>query len=162
VSLVLRAPPAAWLEREDISYVWLGAQLGGRPSEPECYRDGVVDYEAVARTASFHSGLDALIEAAARHGRVCLMCTELAPLDCPRCLLVARALVERNLDVKHILLDGSIEPHAAVEERLLQLAAGEPDLFHDRPARLAAAYRRRARVVAARIPSRSPSSRAKT
>jgi uncharacterized protein (DUF488 family) len=94
-------------------YVWLGAQLGGRPSEPHLYRDGVVDYEAVAATASFRSGLDALIEAAARHGRVCLMCTEQAPLDCHRCLLVARALVERDLDVEHILLDGSIEAHSA-------------------------------------------------
>jgi uncharacterized protein (DUF488 family) len=72
-------PLAASLEREGGPYVWLGAQLGGRPSEPHLYRDGVVDYEAVAATASFRSGLDALIEAGARHGRICLMCTERAP-----------------------------------------------------------------------------------
>jgi hypothetical protein len=37
------------------------------------------------------------------------------------------------------------------EERLLGLAGRESDLFHDRAARLADAYRRRARAVAARL-----------
>jgi hypothetical protein len=50
----------------------------------------------------------------------------------------------------HIRGDGSIEPHAATEQRLLKLAGGEADLFRDPAARLAEAYRRRARAVAAR------------
>jgi uncharacterized protein (DUF488 family) len=85
----------------------------------------------------------------ARH-RVCLLCAEREPLDCHRCLLVGRALAERGLALGHIRADGTIEPHAATEQRLLALA-GEADLFRDPAERLARAYRRRAQAVAARI-----------
>ena len=57
------------------------------------------------------------------NGRLCLMCAEREPLDCHRCLLVARALAARGFTVGHILYDGSVEPHAATERRLLELAA---------------------------------------
>jgi len=49
----------------------------------------------------------------------------------------------------HILADGTIEPHAATEARLLA-AAGEEDLLQDRVGRLAEAYRRRTRALLAR------------
>jgi hypothetical protein len=75
---------------------------------------------------------------------------------------VARALKKRGLRIGHILVDGTIEPHAATEERLLALTSGKrkgaaadtgPDLFDDRVSRLAAAYRRRAGAIAARAPT---------
>ena len=66
----------------------------------------------------FRAGLDRLQSDAARR-RVCLMCAEREPLDCHRCLLVARALAERGLTVGHILHDGTIEPHKATEQRLM-------------------------------------------
>jgi len=76
------------------------------------------------------------------------MCSERGPLDCHRCLLVARSLAERGLAVGHILHDGTIEPHAATEARLLALDADADGLFAagDRE-RLAAAYRRRTHAV---------------
>jgi hypothetical protein len=57
--------------------------------------------------------------------------------------------------VGHILVDGMVEPHATTEERLLAMSRRKgasltgADLFDDRDARLAEAYRRRARAVAA-------------
>jgi hypothetical protein len=77
------------------------------------------------------------------------MCAEREPLDCHRCLLVARALAERGVALGHVLIDGSIEPHAATEERLLARAGGSDDLFGTRATRLAEAHRGRARKVAA-------------
>ena len=62
-------------------------------------------------------------------GRICLMCAEREPLDCHRCLLVARALAARGLAIGHILHDGTIEPHAATERRLLELDGEDRDLF---------------------------------
>ncbi len=104
----------------------------------------------MAARPAFGAGLDQVAGEAQRQ-RVCLMCAEREPLDCHRCLLVGRALAERGLAIGHVLVDGSIEPHAATEERLLALAAKQgADLFQDRAARLADAYRRRARAVAAR------------
>jgi uncharacterized protein (DUF488 family) len=104
----------------------------------------------MAATAEFSAGLERVADEMARH-RVCLLCAEREPLDCHRCLLVGRALAERGLALGHIRPDGTIEPHAATEQRLLALAGGDADLFRDRAERLAHAYRRRAQAVAARI-----------
>ena len=84
------------------------------------------------------------------------MCSEREPLDCHRCLLVGRVLARRGFAIGHILGESSIEPHSATEERLLaglRPAAGG-DLFGDRESRLAEAYRRRARRIAARLSDR--------
>ena len=140
---------AGRLRRSEIAYRTAGHALGGRPRDAALFCDGVADYEAMARTPEFRAGLDRVIEEA-KGARVCLMCSEREPLDCHRCLLVGRALAERGLRVGHILADGSIEPHRATEERLLELTS-EPDLFStDMTAWLAAAYRRRSRGVAFR------------
>jgi uncharacterized protein (DUF488 family) len=138
------------LAGEGIAYIALGEQLGGRPRDPKLYRNGVADYEAMAARPEFVAGLERVVDEIARH-RVCLLCAEREPLDCHRCLLVGRALAERGLRLGHIRADGTIEPHAGTEDRLLALAGGEADLFRGRAERLAHAYRRRAQAVAARF-----------
>jgi uncharacterized protein (DUF488 family) len=144
---------AARLEQEGMLYVAFGDALGGRPRDSALYRDGVADYEAMAKQSEFAAGLERLLAVASRR-RLCLMCAEREPLDCHRCLLVARALAGRGLSVGHILHDGTIEPHAVTEERLLAGDRTGDDLFvTGQGERLAAAYRRRARAVAYRAPS---------
>ena len=141
---------AATLTQHGMTYLAHGDTLGGRPRDAALYRDGVADYEAMARQPDFQMGLDRLLADAAR-SRVCLMCAEREPLDCHRCLLVARSLAERGLTIGHILHDGTVEPHAATEQRLLALTGASDDLFvTGQGERLAAAYRRRARAVAFR------------
>ncbi len=143
-------PLAAQLNSIGIAYTAMGDTLGGRPRDENLYRDGVADYEAMAKQPEFEAGLDRLQETVAR-SRVCLMCAEREPLDCHRCLLVARRLAERGLAVGHILHDGTVEPHAATEQRLPALDGQARDLFATgQDERLAAAYRRRARAVAFR------------
>ena len=146
---------AARLAEADIAYAAMGGALGGRPRDARLYRDNIADYEAMAMEPRFLAGLDRLTEIAART-RICLLCAEREPLDCHRCLLVGRRLAERGMTIGHILHDGTIEPHAATEARLLALedsarASETCDLFaagqHER---LAAAYRRRAQAVAFR------------
>jgi uncharacterized protein (DUF488 family) len=106
------------LHGKGIAYIMVGDTLGGRPSNPALYRDGIADYEAMAATVEFGAGLDRVAAEMMRH-RLCLMCSEREPLDCHRCLLVGRALAEHGCTVGHILGDGSIEPHVATEDRLL-------------------------------------------
>ena len=138
------------LARAGMTYAAHGDTLGGRPRDPSLYRDGVADYEAMAKQPEFVSGIGRLMAEAARRS-ICLMCAEREPLDCHRCLLVARALAERGRLVGHILHDGTIEPHGKTEQRLLALGGGDADLFvTGQRERLAAAYRRRARAVAYR------------
>src|SRR5712691_11232018 len=147
-------PLAERLARAGIAYLALGDALGGRPRDGVLYCDGVADYEAMAATPNFRAGLDRVADAA-QHHRLCLMCAEREPLDCHRCLLVGRALAWRGFALGHILADGTIEPHAATQDRLLALSGGETDLFRDGAERLAHAYRRRAQAVAARIKARA-------
>jgi uncharacterized protein (DUF488 family) len=142
---------APLLAEANISYLFFGDELGGRPRDPSLYCDGVADYEAMARRPSFQAGLDRLLAKAAEQ-RLCLMCSERDPFDCHRCLLVARALAARGATIGHILHDGGIESHAAIERRLLDIAGESSDLFATgQDERLAAAYRRRGRAVAYRL-----------
>jgi uncharacterized protein (DUF488 family) len=136
-----------------------GEALGGRPRDSALYRDGAVDYEATVKRPAFSVALARLLAQAARC-HLCLMCGEREPLDCHRCLLVARALAERDLVVGHILHDGTIEPHTVTEQRLLAWNGPDADWFvAGQRARLAAAYRCRTRAVAYRAkPGSKPGS----
>lgn len=141
---------ATTLAQHGMTYLTYGDALGGRPRDAALYCDGVADYEAMARSPEFQMGLYRLLADAAR-ARVCLMCAEREPLDCHRCLLVARSLAERRLTIGHILHDGTVEPHAATEQRLMALTGASDDLFvTGQDERLASAYRRRARAAAYR------------
>jgi uncharacterized protein (DUF488 family) len=121
-----------------IDYAWEGAALGGKPA-------GGGGYEAMAARPDFQAALARLAEQSAG-SMLCLMCAEKEPLDCHRTLLVSRRLAERGFAIEHLLADGTVRPHAEVEETLLAKAAG-PDLFDDRSTRLARAYRARERAL---------------
>ncbi|WP_082710643.1 MULTISPECIES: DUF488 family protein [Agrobacterium] len=124
-----------------ISYLHLGDQLGGRPTS------GTADYETMAAMAPFRDGIAKVLEIAGRC-QPALMCAEHEPLECHRCLLVARHLVEcHGADVAHIRRDGRIEPHEDTEDRLLAKWGGGGDLFRTRAERLGAAYRLQARKL---------------
>jgi uncharacterized protein (DUF488 family) len=141
---------ATTLAQHGMAYLACGEALGGRPRDAALYRNGVADYEAMARQSDFQIALDRLTAEDAQC-RICLMCAEREPLDCHRCLLVARSLAERGLTIGHILHDGTVESHTATEQRLLALTGASDDLFvTGQGERLAAAYRRRARAVAYR------------
>ena len=117
---------SASLAAGGIAYVWLGRELGGRPDNPDCYEDGAVRYDRLARTPLYREGIDRVLRGAAAH-RLALMCAERDPLHCHRTLLVSRSLEEEGLEVAHILADGALEPQESVMDRLL--AARREDLF---------------------------------
>lgn len=136
------------LRLDGIAYVFLGKELGGRPTSVRFYCDGVADYEQMARTEDFQKGLERVI-AGAKTYKIALMCSEQDPVDCHRCLLVGRALAGRGVQVSHIQANGAIVTQDEVEGRLLELSGrGGDDLFAPREDRLAAAYRDRTRKVA--------------
>jgi uncharacterized protein (DUF488 family) len=136
------------LKSVDIAYVFLGKELGARSDDPRCYRNGKVDYELLARTEAFQSGLERVRKGAEAH-RVALMCAEKDPLDCHRTILVARKLAEQGLPVTHILSDGSLETHDDAMSRLLKmLHIGERDFFRSREEALREAYKERGEAIA--------------
>jgi uncharacterized protein (DUF488 family) len=103
-----------------IRYVFLGRELGARPSNPTCYVDGKALYEKIASTELFSDGIQRLLKGAETY-KIALMCAEKDPITCHRAILVCQHLREFNLDINHILKNGNLETHTNLEERLLRL-----------------------------------------
>ncbi len=131
----------AELATHGIEYVFLGAELGGRPDGDALYDDeGHVLYGAVAATPGFKGGIEAL-EAQGRARRVAIMCSEEDPTDCHRRLLVARVLQHRGVRVNHIRGDGRVQSESDLEPAAFQetlFAEEEPwrstrSVSHKRP-----------------------------
>jgi uncharacterized protein (DUF488 family) len=140
----------ASLDDAQIRYVFLGRELGARPADPTCYVDGQAAYARIAATALFAQGL-ARLRRGMRTERIALLCAEKDPLTCHRAILVCRPLRAPGVAIQHILPDGSLEDHAALEQRLLRLhGLDQLDLFNPRPLAqlIEEAYDRQGAVIA--------------
>ena len=136
-----REPLQRALRQHHISYVFLGAELGARRSESDCYANGRADYDLIARTPAFQHGLSRVLRGAATM-RIALMCAEKDPLDCHRCIPVCPNLRERGLAIFHILQDGTLENHEQTERRLLHLLGlPERELFRSTGEIMVGAYK---------------------
>ncbi|MBI4684279.1 MAG: DUF488 domain-containing protein [Nitrospirae bacterium] len=85
------------LQRENISYVYLGKELGG-------FRKG--GYEAYTMTEDFKKGIDVL-EDIAQKGLSVIICAERFPWKCHR-KWIARELHRRGWQVEHIIDKGKV------------------------------------------------------
>jgi uncharacterized protein (DUF488 family) len=117
------------LRKHRIGYVYLGHSLGGRSSDPNCYRDGRVDYKLVASTPLFNEGIRRLWNGLQTYSIV-LMCAERDPLFCHRTILVCRRLRSLDVPIMHIDAAGGLEKQQDAEMRLLKLlGVRSDDLF---------------------------------
>lgn len=138
------------LRSAGIQYVFLGKELGARSEDKNCYINGQVQYDLLAQTDLFRSGIKR-IEEGARTYRIALMCAEKEPLDCHRTILIARKLVEDGIDVRHILASGHLEGHAQAVERLItQLHVPNADMFREKTEVIDEAYARKGKEIAYR------------
>jgi uncharacterized protein (DUF488 family) len=96
------------LVNHQLRYIFLGKELGGRPSDPSCYTDGNVDYDKVTSKLFFLKGI-AEVECLHDEGlTVAIMCAEQSPVHCHRKLLIGDYLQDKGYEVVHIDKDGSI------------------------------------------------------
>ncbi len=107
------------LRQNNIQYVFLGEQLGARPSDQDCYVEGKAVYEKIANTVAFQQGLERVVIGSEKH-RIALMCAEKDPITCHRAILICQYLRDCDLDIHHILLNGDLESHSQLEDRLLE------------------------------------------
>lgn len=143
-----REPLQAALREHGVRYVFLGRECGARRDDPACYLGDKVQFERVAQSLPFRSGLER-VKAGARRYRLALMCAERDPLSCHRTILVSRALVAEGLEVRHILADGALETQAQALTRLReQLGLQHPDLFCDDAQLEVLAYRQQGERIA--------------
>ncbi len=105
----------AAIGRQGISYLFLGEELGGRPTREEHYDvDGHALYGPMSEEPQFRAAIERLIDGARAH-RLALVCSEGNPRDCHRRLLVGRVLADQGVELRHILADGSMAIESAVE-----------------------------------------------
>ena len=136
------------LRRAGLAYVFLGAELGARASDPTVYVEGRVEYGRLARTAPFLEGIARLRRGVGTH-RIAILCAEKDPLRCHRGILISRHLAEVGIVVRHILSNGTSESHDEALARLLsEVGLGDSDLFQRREDLVALAYGRRGNEIA--------------
>ncbi|MEZ6137167.1 MAG: DUF488 domain-containing protein [Pirellulaceae bacterium] len=99
----------AAIEPLGIRYLFMGEQLGGRPTGDDFYdANGHVLYSRVAEADFFLSGVERL-KLGGQKFRVAMMCSEEDPTVCHRFLLVSRVLSDQGETVTHIRGDGSLQ-----------------------------------------------------
>ena len=102
------------LEQAGVRYLFLGAELGGRPANPDYYdASGHVLYSRLRDDARFKAAI-ARLEDGMERFRVALVCGEEDPAHCHRRLLIGRVLNERGHTMLHIRGDGRIETDETV------------------------------------------------
>ena len=107
-----------------IEYFYLGKELGGRPEDPALYfQNGKVDYDLVAQSLLYLAGIERLL-ALASDCRVAFMCAEADYKSCHRYWLITRTLIQRGIEVQHILHSGD-----AVVSEASEFEPAQPSLF---------------------------------
>jgi len=120
---------AAVLPRHGVKYLFLGKELGGRPTGSRYYdADGHVLYGKVAESELFRSGIDRLDQGIEKY-RCAIMCSEENPCVCHRHLLVSRVMKERGVEVRHIRGDGRSEAFSQAERESKELEGRTETLF---------------------------------
>ena len=147
-----QVPLRRTLEGAGVKYLFLGAELGGRPADPAYYdAEGRVLYGRLHEDPHFESGI-ARLESGIGRFRVAVLCGEEDPAHCHRRLLVGRVLLERGHTMLHIRGDGRIE-------REEEVAAASGKSFVDPQGELFAEIEEdKWRSTASVLPKRAPAS----
>lgn len=112
------------VNEQNIEYVYLGNRIGGKPEGREFYfPNGKVNFEALSQSSVFLTGIEQLLKLAELR-TVAFMCAEADYRHCHRYWLITRTLVERGIEVQHILHTGEVVGSAAAEFQTAQ-----PSLF---------------------------------
>lgn len=112
----------AVLNRAGIQYTFMGTYFGARPEDKSLYtKEGYLDFDKARMSAKFRVGVKNVIKGIETGHNISLMCTEKDPLECHRAIMVARTFYEQKINVQHILADGSLQSHAVLNERLVEL-----------------------------------------
>jgi uncharacterized protein (DUF488 family) len=99
-----------------ITYLWLGKELGGRPADPNLYRNGKADYQAIKVTKLFTDGIQQVLKLAGGNIKVTLICSERDQNECHRKHLIAVELAKLGVIVLHINKVGTIDQHVNIDD----------------------------------------------
>lgn len=141
-----------YLFKNNIGYLFMGGELGGRTSDFSCYdHKGKLQYNRVARLSVFQETLLQIMEKLSERNIV-LMCSEGDPLQCHRMILVCRELYRNanfsKIKIQHILPNGSVCTHQEMEQTLTDKFKLTPNMFKTETDCIEEAYDRQAQKIA--------------
>lgn len=98
-------------------------EFGARQENLDFYQDGILDYEVFAKSEQFQSGIEKIKGLLSENKTICLMCSEIDPVNCHRAVLCGKHIAGQKIEVEHIIAkrDGSlkIESNEDFETRLM-------------------------------------------
>lgn len=103
-----------FLEQNGIRYVFMGDEIGGRPIDGSCYRQGKVDYDILKTKDFFKKGIERLKTAYNKDINLAIMCSERKPAECHRSKLIGKVLDAEGIIVQHIDEAGKLRDQKAV------------------------------------------------
>jgi len=111
------------LADKGIKYLYLGRELGGKPSDPSLYdKEGYALYHLMARSPSFLKALQRLLKGL-ESCRIALMCSEEDPSECHRHLLIGQVMAREGVQVLHIRADGRAQPDEQITKNSAQVSS---------------------------------------
>ncbi len=108
------------LNDNDIKYIFIGHQIGGKPKDKKYYQDGKVNYDLIAETDHFKEGINKIIELNKDNDLV-LMCSEEDPYNCHRHHLITQTLIKNGLEVVHIRKNCKMDKITETDKRDVQM-----------------------------------------
>ncbi len=124
---------SVFLKDNGITYLHFSREFGARQTAKELLDNtGQLDFEKVHHASHFKQGIERLKQGVAKGYTIALMCAESEPLDCHRFGMVSTALVRDDIDVLHIMKDGSVKTHHELEKELIkkyEKKLPQPDIF---------------------------------
>ena len=150
------------LSNNNIVYSFMGYELGGRTSNPDCYdENGKLQYHLVAQLPGFQLALSQIRDKL-KTGNLALMCSENDPLNCHRMILICRELYKKTdfleKEIQHILSDGSVKTNKEMEKALMDKFKIYPDMFRTEKECIEEAYNKKAQKIAYTYPKDSEDS----
>ena len=121
----------SYLKQHGIQYIHMSDSFGIIKVDRSLNtKEGYVDFEKLATLPIFLKGICRIENGIQKGYRIAFMCAEKDPIDCHRTTLVARKFYELGYDIFHILHDGTLESHQALEERITNLFSPKDDQIH--------------------------------
>jgi len=131
------------LSGNSIEYAYAGMYLGGRPTDPTCYKSHVlppegtdylyeVDYPEIMKRSWFIQGIMRLLELADEQITV-IMCSEEDPAECHRHHLIAQYIMTEypEVNVQHIRGDGVVYSAHLIQVSVNNQSAKQLSLFQE-------------------------------
>lgn len=110
----------AKLKLYDISYVYLGDELGVKRKDKKSYNnEGYADFDKVIKEPLFKVGIERLKIGIEKGFKIAIMGAVQDPIRCPRAILIGRELVNEGIDVKYIMHEGTIKHQDDIEKYLI-------------------------------------------